>query len=244
MEKWKIATIAALLFALFGFGILQSGGTNPSPTPPPAPSPYLGKTLPAWNFKTWNGKPVSQPELRGKPAFIEIFRIECPHCQDAAPFLVALHARYAPRGLKVVSIQSPGDFKNAENPENSWPTVQTWLKERKIDYPVAFDAGSKYFQGTVKKQVLGGKNDNLLYPTMIFTDKAGKIDFSQTGYDITKALTLAIEMEKRFPTSPDTEKSADDLANWLSKNLPELGITGDMKKALRDDIAQRLKGKQ
>lgn len=251
MEKWKIAVIALLSLSLLGFGIIQQNadkkaalGPPPAPLGPPPASVYIGKTLPAWNFKIWNSKPVPLASLTGKPAFVEIFRTGCSHCNDAAPFLVALHERYGPRGLKTVAIQSPGDFKDAQNPETKWPDVQSWLGQKKIKYPVAFDAGSKYFQGTLKKQILEGDNSKLLYPTMMLTDKTGVIDFAQTGHDTGKAITLAVEMEKRFPTSPDAAKNAESLAKFLFKNLPELQADGALPKAFQDDLAQRLQGKQ
>lgn len=251
MEKWKIATIAALLVALLGFGIAQqnadkarvrdmaTGPKNAAATP--TPLPYVGKTLPAWNFKIWNGKPVPLASLQGKPALVEIFRTGCQHCQEAAPFMTALQKRYAPRGLQIVAIQSPADFKDAQDPENQWPAIQNWIKQYQLNYPVAFDEGSRYFQGTLAKKFYGGESGKLLYPTVLLLDKAGKIDFAQTGHDIGKAITLAVELEKRFPTSDSPEKNAADLAPWLEKNLPELRLEGALSKALRDDIAQRLK---
>lgn len=251
MEKWKIAVIALLSLSLLGFGIIQQNadkraafGPPPAPMGTPPASVYIGKTLPAWNFKTWNSKPVPLASLKGKPAFIEVFRTGCSHCNDAAPFLVALHERYGPRGLKTVAIQSPGDFKDFENPETKWTNVQSWVAQKGIKYPVAFDAGSKYFQGTVKKQVLKGDASKLLYPTMMLTDKAGKIDFAQTGFDTGKAIALAVEMEKRFPTSSDAAKNAQSLAKFLLKNLPELQADGALSRAFEDDLAQRLQGKE
>ncbi len=253
MEKWKIALIASLLLALVGFGIVQQNtdtkaAYGPPPTPPsPAPaSVYIGKTLPPWSFKNWNQKPVPLASLTGKPAFIEIFRTGCSHCNDAAPFLVALHERYGPRGLKTVAIQSPGDFKDLENPETKWPDVQSWVAQKRIKYPVAFDDGSQYFQGTVKKQVLNGDDKKLLYPTMMFTDKTGKIDFAQTGFDVAKAIAIAVEMEKRFPTSPDMSKNAEDLLQWLKAHppAPDFRLDDGMEKSFQDDLAQRLQGKE
>ena len=141
----------------------------------------------------------------------------------------------------MVGIQSPGNFKDATNPENSWPAVQTWLKNAKITHPIAHDDGSKYFQGTIQKQVLGDDPSKLLYPTMLLTDKTGKVDFAQTGHDLSKAIELAVELEKRFPTSDSPEKNAADLVKWLNANLPELKINGPLTKAFTDDIAQRLK---
>ncbi|PQV63420.1 Redoxin [Abditibacterium utsteinense] len=249
MEKWKIAVIAALLLGLLGFGIVQQNTdkqlVNPAATPlgTPASSVYIGKTLPAWNFKTWNSAPVPLASLRGKAALVEVFRTECPHCQDAAPFMVALHKRYGPRGFKIVSIQSPGDFKDAQNPENNWKYVQSWLKRYAITSPVAFDAGSKYFQGAIKNQVLKGDETKVLYPTILLLEPSGKVGFAQTGHDTTKAIALAVELEKRFPTSTSAAKNGAGLAQWLTAQLPELQADKTLSKALGDDIAQRLKKK-
>jgi thiol-disulfide isomerase/thioredoxin len=248
MEKWKIAVIAALLLSLVGFGAYQQNQQNQPPTPgptpsqTPVPSPYLGKVLPAWNFSTWNTqKPVSLSSLKGKTTLLEIFRIECSHCRDAAPFMVALDKRYGPRGLKMIGIQSPGQTKDPQNPENHWKTVQSWLKEREVKYPVAFDDESRYFQGTLQKLFLNNDPSKLLYPTLMLIGPDGKIEMAQTGHDTAKAIALAVELEKRFPTGKDLAKNAADLAKWLIGRLPELQTGESMSKALADDIAQRLK---
>lgn len=251
MENWKIATIAALLLALLGFGIVQQNGdkyaanpANAAPTGAPTSAIYVGKTPPAWNFKTWSGAPTSLASLRGKFALVEIFRIECPHCRDAAPFLVALQKRYGPRGFKIVSIQSPGNIAAADNPESSWKNVQDWIKEFGIKYPVAFDGGSKYFQGTVQKQILKGDASKLLYPTLWLVDPSGKIVFSQTGHDTERAIALALELERRFPTTPaasdSPRRNGADLAKWLTAQLPEIQADKVMSKALGDDLGLRL----
>lgn len=250
MEKWKIAAFVALLLGFVGFGIYQqrideikAKGPQVSLISERQPSVYDGKTLPPWNLKTWNSAPVSTQSLEGKPAFVEIFRTGCSHCEEAAPLMAAFHARYEPRGLKMVGIQSPGNITSPANPENKWPDVQAWLKQKGIKYPVAFDQGSKYFQGTVKDKVLQGDASKLLYPTMIMTDASGKVDFAQTGHDMSKALLLAVELERRFPTSDSPEKNADDLLAWLKKNVPglEIQIQGPMEKELRDQLVERLK---
>lgn len=244
MEPWKIATICALLLSLFGFGLYkQSTGNAPAgdatPMTAPAPLPYVGKTLPAWQFAAWNGRPVSLAALRGQTALIEVFRTGCPHCQDAAPFMVALNARYGPRGLKMLGIQSPGDLTDARNPESDWAQVQNWLKERHIAYPVAQDAGSRYFQGTLKKQFLGGDANQLKYPTLLLMGPKGEIEWAKTGHDTEKAIALSIELEKRFPGVGDAAARATDLTRWLSAHLPELPRDANLQKALADDIAHR-----
>ena len=250
MEKWKIATLAALFLALMGFGIAQQNsdkkaamqGATPAETP--VSSIYIGKTPPDWNFKNWNSAPISLASLRGKIALVEIFRTQCPHCQEATPFMVALQKRYGPRGLKIVAIQSPGQYSDATNPENDWAKVQTWLKENKVTYPVAFDQGSKYFQGTLLKQILKGDTKKVLYPTMWLLDPTGKITWAQTGHDTGKAISLAVELERRFPTTNLNSEAARtngaDLAKWLKSHLTELEADETQSKAFGDDLGLRL----
>jgi thiol-disulfide isomerase/thioredoxin len=257
MEKWKIATIAVLLMSLVGFGISQQNQANkPAPTPPvpnatPTPSPYLGKSLPAWNFTQWHeSKPLATSSLQGQTTLVEVFRTECRHCADAAPLMAGLDNRYGPRGLKMIGIQSPGAFEDAQNPENNWKAVQTWLKERKIFYPVAFDEKSRYFQGTIQKQFLNDDPKKLSYPTMLIVGKDGKVAWAETGHDTAKAIALAVELEKRFPTSKSPAESAANLVKWLQTGIPDLqnwltmnapAASPDLLKAFTDDIEMRLK---
>jgi peroxiredoxin len=253
MEKWKIAVIAALLLSLVGFGIYQQNEaerppqTQGTPAGTPKPSSFIGQPLPAWNFKTWNGKPVSFESLRGKVSLVEIFRIECPHCQDAAPFMVALQKRYGARGLNIVAIQSPGDFKNAENPENSWKNVQAWIKENGINYPVAMDEQSKYFQGTIKEKIFKGDESQLLYPTTVLMDKTGKVIEAHTGYQPTqgesveKIKEMLVRLEQLFPGPKSPVENAKDLVKWMGNFFPDFRVEGPLTKAIADDIAQQLK---
>ena len=260
MEKWKIATIAALLLSLIGFGLYQqkageappigtpsgtasSGGPVTASTPSAISQLYNGKSLPAWNFPKWvnTAKPVATSQLAGKTTFVEIFRTGCSHCQDAAPMMAAIDARYGPRGLKMIGIQSPGYFKDPQNPENDWADVQAWVKEKKLKYPIAFDPQSSYFQGTITKQFLKGDTSRLLYPMMIIVGPDGKIAFSQSGHNTSKAIELGVELEKRFPSSKDLQKNAEDLVKWLAPFLPDIQLDANLAKAMADDIAQRLK---
>ncbi len=259
MEKWKIATIAVLLMSLVGFSISQQNQAGkPAPTPAPdaapTPSPYLGKSLPAWNFKQWNAsKPIAASSLQGQTTLIEVFRTECGHCRDAAPLMAALDNRYGPRGLKIIGIQSPGTFDDAQNPENNWKAVQGWLKEHGIFYPVAFDEKSRYFQGTIQKQFLNDDPNKLSYPTMLIVGKDGKVAWAETGHDTSKAIALAVELEKRFPTSKSPAQNAANLVKWLQGGIPDLqtwlannapGAPADLLKAFTDDIESRLKAQK
>ena len=246
MEPWKIAAIAALGASIIGYGVFSNSSTNrdiiagSTPTPAPssvaAPPKYIGKTLPLWPSMTqWvnTPAPVNLPSLRGKPVLLEVFRTECPHCNDAAPFLVRLHGRYAPRGVQFVGVQSPGGFNDPENPENDWKTVQSWLKEKGYTWPVGFDAKSSWFQGKLGK--------NVSYPSLFLIDKNGKVVFFQSGHTVDKAIDLSVELEKIAPGKDNIAARAGDLSQFLAPGIG-LGTDPNGQKSLTNDLAARLNG--
>jgi hypothetical protein len=219
MENWKIPVLIALPCLLIGYSVYSQkqenvASTLPSATPAATKSsPWLHKSPPAWHIpspRQWvNTKlPVTLDSLRGNVALVEIFRINCPHCQDAAPFMEALYLRYSKRGLKMATLQSPGDFKDPTNSETDWNQVKSWVKERSLTYPVGFDKDSQYFQGVFH---------GTLYPTVFILTPEGKVSWISTGHDAQKALALAVALEKALPGPGTTAQRAQDLAKWLAR---------------------------
>ena len=262
MEKWKLGIIGLLLVGLLGYGIMQqkSEATVNSPVPGAtsasgdAPkdgsaknenkaAKFIGQTLGSDQFPEWSelgpwqnsSQAVTVDSLKGQPALIEFFRIGCSHCQEAAPFMEALYQRYHPRGLKMVAVQSPADYKDLTNEETQWPKVQDWIKVAGLTYPVAMDKDSAYFQGSIKGEY---------YPTTLISDASGVIVYGQTGHDAEKSMRLAVELEKLYPGPGTPKERAQSLMKFL---LPYLynNTTSDptMEKALADDLEQRLTGK-
>ena len=264
MEKWKIGVIAVLLLGLVGYGISQQKSSEPisiadagataipqaplAPGETPAPSPnkaqvFIGQQLggdriPAWTkVAPWENakQPITLDSFKGKPVLLEFFRINCSHCQEAAPFLEALYKRYQPRGLKMAAIQSPGNFKDATNEETQWPKVQDFVKAGGLTYPVGMDKDSDYFQATLKGDY---------YPTTMIADPSGKVVYAQTGHDVEKAIKLAVELEKQLPGKGTTKERAADLMKFLRPFIMgNQSVDAAMLKSLTDDLEQRLLGK-
>ncbi len=252
MEPWKLAVIAALGVSIIGFGIISNkggadtfnypspgpttpAGVLPTPGPPKAFAKYVGTTLPAWpNVNQWANTPAppNLASFKGKPVLLEVFRIECSHCQEAAPYMAALYARYAPRGVAFVGVESPGDLTDPNNPESNWTTVQQWIKSKGYTWPVGFDANSKWFQGKFGKDVF--------YPAMFLLDQNGKVVYVQSGHDENKALQLAVELERIAPGKGDLNAKANDIAKFL---IPNLNVPHDAayQKSLATAVATRLK---
>ena len=263
MEKWKIAVIGVLLLGLVGYGVSQQKASEapavavddapqPGATLMPGETPvasankaqvFIGQQLGGDKIPVWtkvgpweNAKqPVTLDALKGKPALIEFFRINCSHCQEAAPYLEALYKRYQPRGLKMAAIQSPGDYKDATNDETQWPKVQAFVKAGGLTYPIGMDKDSDYFQKTLKGDY---------YPTTMIADPSGKVVYAQTGHDAQKAITLAVELEKQLPGKGTPKQRAADLAKFLQPFVfGSQSVDPALLKSLTDDLEQRLMGK-
>ena len=263
MEKWKLGIIGLLLLALVGYGVSQqnpqgnaatSDATVPASIGTAAGKPpeenkaavFIGQTLgnpqlPEWsNLGPWQNtkKPIALGSLKGKPSLIEFFRINCSHCQEAAPFMEMLYQRYQPRGLNMVAVQTPGLYKDPQNEETQWPKVQDWIRAAGLTYPVAMDKNSAYFQGTIK---------GTFYPTVMITDAKGRVIEAHTGHDIEKAISLAVELEKLLPGVGTPKERAQDLAKFLRPLIYSSNggapMNSAIEKSFADDLEQRLKGK-
>lgn len=246
MEPWKIGVIAALFVGIIGYGAYQQkvengpAGPTPAPAGTPTPSPLIGNAPPAWSIPSpsdWaNTKtPVTLPSLKGKVSVVEVFRTECPHCQDAAPVMEMLYKHYSPQGIPFVGLQSPGDYNDAGNPENNWKSVQQWLTEKNVKYPIGFDRGSKYFQGTFP-----GPKESKFYPTMFILGTDGKITFLQTGFDAQKAINLVAAIEKQIKGG-DLDKRLKAISQKLAQ-FPDFASTGTKPDAIAAEIRSLITG--
>jgi peroxiredoxin len=201
MEKWKIAVIVLLLAAFGGFQAVQNRDTStpdetsqqtpiPEPTLDPKFAHLIGKPVKPWKIPAnlWmnTAKPLTPADLKGQVTLIEFFRIGCPHCEEAVPFLEQTLSEMAPRQLKMIGFQSPGYLEDPANPELDWKTVQKWVKSHGVKYPVAFDTNHQ-----VKDQY-----GIEYYPMMLIVDRNGNVVHVQTGFDEAKAQQLTTALRK------------------------------------------------
>ncbi len=208
MEKWKWGVVAVLFASVFGYGSWQAlseqktaNALVAAPGEPPTAEPLMkletapeyenlvGKPLPAWNIPTafWtNGKAVSPASLKGQISLVEIFRIKCSHCQEAAPHMQHLQKTYGPKGLKIVALQAPARAPE----ENDWNLVQQTVGPLGwgLNYPVGFDAKAAYFKGKI-----GGRK----VPTIFLLDREGRVMLGLNGHNekIGRALEDRIQKE-------------------------------------------------
>jgi hypothetical protein len=96
----------------------------------PIYAPWLSPAL------RWvNARRVMMHELRGHPVMVEFWDFCRPNSLRTLSYLKAWHKRYAPRGLRVLGIHSPG-FAPSHDPD----AVSAAVARLGVSYPVAIDS--------------------------------------------------------------------------------------------------------
>ncbi len=107
-----------------------------------------------------NSEPLTLAALRGRPVLIEFWTYGCVNCLRTLPWLKAIHARYAPEGLAVVSVHTP-EFPH----ERELERVRAAVRKHDIRYPVMIDNDFGYWRA------LG----NRYWPAFYLLDGEGRI---------------------------------------------------------------------
>jgi thiol-disulfide isomerase/thioredoxin len=97
--------------------------------------------LPALPAESWiNSPPLRLSELRGRPVLVEFWTFGCSNCRNTLPWLKAIDAEYAPRGLVVIAVHSP-EFER----ERGAAAVERAVRQLGIRYPVVVDDAFSYW---------------------------------------------------------------------------------------------------
>src|SRR5579859_4188473 len=93
-----------------------------------------GAKAPEFELKTLDGKKFSlYEELARGPVVLAFFKVSCPTCQYAFPFLERLQKAYGRNGVSLVGI-SQNDAKD----------TKTFLKEFGVTFPILLDDTQTY----------------------------------------------------------------------------------------------------
>lgn len=128
------------------------------------PALTTGAKAPDFSLKTMSGADFSlQEELARGPVVLAFFKVSCPTCQYAFPFLERLHQAYSGGETRLFGI-SQNDARETAN----------FLKEFGVTFPMLLDQLGKY----PVSNAYGLTN----VPTLFWIAQDGEIEVSSVGW--------------------------------------------------------------
>src|ERR1044072_1144820 len=98
------------------------------------PALVVGKKAPDFTLSTMDGNPFSlRDALTRGPVVVAFFKISCPVCQYAFPFLERLYKAYSGKGVTIVGVSQD----NAKN-------TAAFMKEFGVTFPMLLDPVESY----------------------------------------------------------------------------------------------------
>lgn len=142
--------VTLLLLSLAACSGTRGSGTNV----------LVGSAAPDWTATTTTGTTLALSSLRGKAVYLNFFASWCPPCNEEAPSINALQARYRSRGLQVVGVDV---LENAQK-------AASFVAKHRLIYPAIVDRGVLRDQYSVNG-----------LPVHVFIDRSGIIKRIQVG---------------------------------------------------------------
>ena len=124
-----------------------------------------GETAPDFSLQAMDGNLFSLKDALARgPVVAVFFKISCPTCQYALPFLERLHKAYGAKGAMIVGISQNGSKDTA-----------SFSKHFGITYPIVLDDTNTY----PVSNAYGLTN----VPTTFWIGQDGEIEISSVGWD-------------------------------------------------------------
>jgi cytochrome c biogenesis protein CcmG/thiol:disulfide interchange protein DsbE len=95
-------------------------------------APVVGNPAIPFELKSLEGNSLSLPKFRGKPLVVNFFASWCDPCREEMPLINDLASKSAKGGYGVLGIAV----------EDSRAAVTEYVKEAKLDFPIALDLNS------------------------------------------------------------------------------------------------------
>jgi len=144
-----------------------------------------GKIAPGFALKDLDGKSCSLTSLLGRgPVVAAFFKISCPVCQFAFPFLERMHNRYGADGVTILGV-SQDDVRDTKE----------FCREYGLTFPVVIDG-----DGYPVSNAYGLTN----VPTILLIEDGGKVRVSSMGFDRKdlEAISASLAERRRIAASP------------------------------------------
>jgi len=128
------------------------------------PALSAGTTAPAFELKTLDGKAFSLADtLSTGPVVLAFFKVSCPTCQYALPFLERLYKAYGKNGVTLVGIS-----------QNDANDTAAFNQQFGVSFPVLLDDTRSY----PVSNAYGLTN----VPSIFWIDPDGEIEISSVGW--------------------------------------------------------------
>jgi peroxiredoxin len=123
-----------------------------------------GTKAPEFELKTLDGKKFSLGESLAKgPVVLAFFKVSCPTCQYAFPFLQRLHVAYAKNGVSLLGVS-----------QNNPADTAAFVKEFGVAFPVLLDEQPAY----PVSNAFGLTN----VPTLFWIAQDGEVEVSSVAW--------------------------------------------------------------
>jgi peroxiredoxin len=157
----------------------------------------VGTKAPDFELKAMDGKRFSlQEELARGPVVLAFFKVSCPTCQYAFPFLERLHKAYGQRGVQLLGVSQ-------NNPKDT----AAFTKEFGVTFPVLLDDTEKY----PVSNAYGLTN----VPTIFWIAQDGEIEVSSVGWVKADFAEINAKMADAGKTPPATVfKAGEDVRDF------------------------------
>ena len=124
----------------------------------------VGAKAPDFEMRAMDGKRfVLREELAKGPVVLAFFKVSCPVCQYAFPFLERLNRAYGPTGVRIVGVS-----------QNDPKETAAFTKEFGVTFPVLLDDTDRY----PVSNAYGLTN----VPTIFWIEQDGEIEISSVGW--------------------------------------------------------------
>jgi peroxiredoxin len=133
-----------------------------------------GTDAPRVTFELLDGRAVSMGDLRGQVVLVNFWATWCPPCRAEMPGFQDVYEAKRAQGFTVVGVSMD---------EIPMQRVGAWLRERRIDYPVAWGTGA----------VVAGFGGVNSYPTSFLIDKRGRVRYTVRGFFAEVTLRAAVD---------------------------------------------------
>jgi peroxiredoxin len=139
---------------------------------------YSNRRAPGFSLSDSHFQQHDTQDYRGKVLIVDFIQTTCAVCQKLTDVLLRVKASYGDK-IGIMSITTLPD---------NYGTVDKFVAERKISWPVLFDAG----QVMASYLKITPANPKVEFPHMFIIDKVGTIRYDYNGYDDSHLTTTSI----------------------------------------------------